>query len=162
MCNQIYIPFGRVALLLYLREDAFRFVVDAVGALWHFAIAFDLFLPTHIARLSPLESISVYLGMIHPHPRDPPPLRITGLVPRAQCRIIVHGPGSTLHLGIVIVVQLWCLVHHGGIHLEAQVVVPHIHFASEGQRELRGVEAMAVLGNVTAGCLGVLDDFEKL
>jgi hypothetical protein len=37
---------------------------------------------------------------------------------------------------------LRCLVHHGGIHIETQVVVPHIHFASERQRELRGVEAM--------------------
>jgi hypothetical protein len=59
MRNHIYIPFGWIALLLHLREDAFGLVVDAVGALGHFAIAFDLFLPTHIACLSPLELISV-------------------------------------------------------------------------------------------------------
>lgn len=45
------IPFWWVALLLDLGEIAFRLVVTAVGALGHFTIALDLFLPTHIASL---------------------------------------------------------------------------------------------------------------
>ena len=47
-----YLPFGRVTLLLNLREDTICLVVNAVRALRHLAVAFDLFLSTHVASLS--------------------------------------------------------------------------------------------------------------
>jgi hypothetical protein len=48
---EIELPFGRIPLLLHLREDAFCLVIDAVGALWHLSITLYLLLATHIARL---------------------------------------------------------------------------------------------------------------
>lgn len=44
-------PLGRIALFLYLCEDALRLIILAVRASWHFAIALDLLLPTHVASL---------------------------------------------------------------------------------------------------------------
>lgn len=48
-------PFWRIALLLYLCEDAFRLVVLAVCAGGHLAVALYLLLTTHIARLPPFS-----------------------------------------------------------------------------------------------------------
>jgi hypothetical protein len=52
------LPFGRIALLLYLRKDTFSLVVGAMAALGHPAIAFDLLLPAHIASLFLLSDLS--------------------------------------------------------------------------------------------------------
>jgi len=49
--RMIQIPLGRVALLLDLCENALRFIILAVRASRHFAVAFDLLLPTHVASL---------------------------------------------------------------------------------------------------------------
>lgn len=45
------IPFRRISFLLNLSKDTIRLIVDTVRALGHLAVALDLFLPTHIARL---------------------------------------------------------------------------------------------------------------
>ena len=44
-------PFGRIPLLLHLREDALGLVVLAVRACRHLAVTLDLLLPAHVARL---------------------------------------------------------------------------------------------------------------
>lgn len=46
-----YVPFGRIALLLHLGEDAFGLVIDTMATFWHLAVAFDLFLAAHVAGL---------------------------------------------------------------------------------------------------------------
>ena len=46
-----HVPFGRIALLLNLSEDTLGLVIDTMATFGHFAVAFDLFLATHIARL---------------------------------------------------------------------------------------------------------------
>jgi hypothetical protein len=45
------VPFRRISLLLHLRKNALRLVIDAMGTLGHFAIAFDLLLTAHVAGL---------------------------------------------------------------------------------------------------------------
>ena len=45
------VPFGRIAFFLYLGKDTIGFIVDAVGALGHFAIALDFLFATHVACL---------------------------------------------------------------------------------------------------------------
>jgi hypothetical protein len=45
------LPFRWIALLFHLREYALGLVVLTVCACGHLAIAFDLFFPTHVARL---------------------------------------------------------------------------------------------------------------
>ena len=49
--SELDIPFGRIPFLFDLCEYAFCLVIDAMGAFGHLAIAFDLFLATHIASL---------------------------------------------------------------------------------------------------------------
>jgi hypothetical protein len=51
-------PLWRLPLLLYLGEDAFCLVVLAMGTRGHLAVALDLFLPAHVARLQPVSNVS--------------------------------------------------------------------------------------------------------
>lgn len=44
-------PFGRLALLFHLGEDALGLVVLAVGASGHLAVTFDFLFATHVTRL---------------------------------------------------------------------------------------------------------------
>lgn len=48
---QVHSPFGWLALLFHLGEDAFSLVVCTMCAGWHFAIALDLLLATHVTSL---------------------------------------------------------------------------------------------------------------
>lgn len=50
-------PFRRLTLLLDLCEDAFRLVVLAVGARGHLAVALDLLLAAHVARLQAVSIV---------------------------------------------------------------------------------------------------------
>ena len=45
------IPFGLSALLLYLREYALCFIIDAMRTRRHLSITFDLLFPAHVASL---------------------------------------------------------------------------------------------------------------
>lgn len=47
----MYVPFGRVALLLNLGEDAFSLIIGAVAAFGQSAVALYLLFPAHIACL---------------------------------------------------------------------------------------------------------------
>jgi hypothetical protein len=49
--RMIQIPLGRVALLLDLCENTLRFIILTMRASRHFAVAFNLLLPTHVASL---------------------------------------------------------------------------------------------------------------
>ena len=55
------LPFGRVALLLHLSEYTFCFVIRAVTALGHLAIAFYLLLPAHITCSCNSSSLRIIL-----------------------------------------------------------------------------------------------------
>lgn len=58
------LPLWRIALLFHLREDAFCLVILAVCACRHLPIAFDFFLPAHVASLS-IMSASVVASPPH-------------------------------------------------------------------------------------------------
>lgn len=53
------IPFWRIPFLFNLGEYTIGLVVETMRALGHFAIAFDLLLPTHIAGLRQPDSSCV-------------------------------------------------------------------------------------------------------
>lgn len=59
-----HLPLGWVPFLLDVCEDAFGFVVLAIGTCWHLAIAFDFLLPAHIASLTPILVSSQKLGCL--------------------------------------------------------------------------------------------------
>ena len=44
-------PFRRIALLLYLGEDAFGFIVYAMATLGHLSVTFDFLFSAHVAGL---------------------------------------------------------------------------------------------------------------
>lgn len=52
---------------------------------------------------------------------------------------------------MIVVEELWCVVHHRRVEAHAVAVPQAIHFAFEGQRKLRGVEVMAVISNRYCG-----------
>jgi hypothetical protein len=91
------IPFRGVPFLLHLRKYTFCFVVDAVRALGHLPIAFDLLLPAHITGLQLAPSIRVRTcRRVYPrghYPCYPPPLHIAALfcVPRS---VVIRKDGS--------------------------------------------------------------------
>lgn len=52
------VPFGGIALLLDLGEDAVGLVIDAVRAGWQLAVALDLLLPAHVTGLVRWDQVS--------------------------------------------------------------------------------------------------------
>ena len=76
-------PFRWIAFLLHVREDAFRVVIDTVRTGWHLSIAFDLFLPAHIASLSfPQSVLQSRIYLTGEYPRNPPPFRVVLVIVR--------------------------------------------------------------------------------
>lgn len=60
-------PFGRIALLFNVGEDAFSLVVLTVRASWKFAVALDLLAPAHVARTRNAASFWViWIGIVIP------------------------------------------------------------------------------------------------
>jgi len=57
-------PFGRIAFLLDLGEDALGLVVLAMGAFGHFAVALDLLLTTHVAGPRYAAALRIALSQV--------------------------------------------------------------------------------------------------
>lgn len=88
------LPLWRLALLLDLGEDALGLVVLAVCALGHLAVALDLLLAAHVARLQPVS-------MMAPPPPPPQKLVLEVCVPE-QCAAswgLLRRRGRPYHRG---------------------------------------------------------------
>lgn len=62
-----HIPFGRIPLLLHLREDALGLVIYTMRTGGHLSVTLDLLLPTHITSLHvSLANMIISLSPTHP------------------------------------------------------------------------------------------------
>ena len=131
------VPFWRIAFLFNLGEYTIGLVVDTMRALGHFAIAFDLLLPTHIAGLrQPNFSYVSFPSMSKSqfrrkkrepsHPRDSPSFSIILIVSYSHCWLILKSltreyRGYWRTILSVGTEKLRLLIHQHG-HVEAHSV----------------------------------------
>ena len=125
-----YPPLRRLPLLLDLCEDAFRLVILAMCARGHLAVALDLLLPAHVARLQ----LSVGPNNIdgHMYPCNAPPLWVAAAV--VVVHVIMCKHIASRHLrGIKSAAAedaRWWRVHHGRA-LGIETIRRGVHDAEE-------------------------------